>query len=550
MEEMESNLIVYLNAEWPVGKYREDLDVEDETGTRKEKMEDQSWNNLIFKNKIFSTFGVNVWIEGDFYSFKYEACTVIDWIPAVNECRGFIAYRSPKCWEVASRPFDKFFNQNEPECPFNKYNTFDPEQFYLSEKADGSCIQFWYCSPEIIEENTRKWVEYKKIREEEEKEIINKVKQQQENQPQIEQDAPPEPNIPKQKKWESTLTQTEKRGKFYERLKIREVVRKKVFQNAQFRPPVHKEGWRISTLGKITPNPKFEDLFFRFFGDGLEFSKVFDPEMTYIFELCCKDNKVVTEYQEDKLFLIGIRSKKDGSCLSIPQTDQFVQKLKDLNCRVVRPVVVKLGTIGIKTLKEIEDWIEQESKKDIYGSHPEGFVLLKDAVPVAKMKNSSYHSIHQILTGPLFFVRNTAIDHHFKGTIDDIYGLLPPPIQRFTGDLKKKTEVLLEEVRKLAQKLLKEFMSKVQEKTKGWERIYADIVKKEAKISLEGKSYFLVGFFFQFKETLVWSQEREIGELFLSSYLKDNYLTFSDYWKATDIPELLEELKLQQKIII
>lgn len=91
-------------------------------------------------------FGINMNQEGDFFQFKYMMLTAKWTVPMVHESRGVILAREGKDWRIASRPFDKFFNQHEGYCP-----VFDAEEFArrtsrmeFHEKADGTCIQAWH----------------------------------------------------------------------------------------------------------------------------------------------------------------------------------------------------------------------------------------------------------------------------------------------------------------------------------------------------------------------------------------------------------------------
>lgn len=84
--------------------------------------------------------------EGDFFLFKYSQTIIESWDPKhVQECRGIIVERArdSKRWEIVSRPFGKFFNQQEGECPVNNNPTFNKlcNEFYFVEKADGTCVQ-------------------------------------------------------------------------------------------------------------------------------------------------------------------------------------------------------------------------------------------------------------------------------------------------------------------------------------------------------------------------------------------------------------------------
>lgn len=65
-------------------------------------------------------------------------------------------------------------------------------------------------------------------------------------------------------------------------------------------------------------------------------------------------------------------------------------------------------------------------------------------VPLAKMKNKSYHNTHQILTGNLLFVRNKAIQFYFEDSLDDVAKELSSrePIRLFVIELKQKVHAL------------------------------------------------------------------------------------------------------------
>jgi hypothetical protein len=82
-----------------------------------------------------------------------------------------------------------------------------------------------------------------------------------------------------------------------------------------------KNKWRISTLGTITPqvldrydNITFEDLFWKVFGEDAKqkLYKYGNKDYTYLFELCCVENRIVTSYPDNRIYLIGIRHKISG----------------------------------------------------------------------------------------------------------------------------------------------------------------------------------------------------------------------------------------------
>ena len=83
-------------------------------------------------------------------------------------------------------------------------------------------------------------------------------------------------------------------------------------------------GWRISTLGKVTPADLFEKSFLDLVGeDVVSKFECLDKEWTYLFEMCTQQNRVVTAYDTDRIFLIGARNKRDGSLKSQDELDQL-----------------------------------------------------------------------------------------------------------------------------------------------------------------------------------------------------------------------------------
>ena len=82
-------------------------------------------------------------------------CVVSKWSNLNKESRGIILSKTEKNWKIVSRPLDKFYNQEESECPISNNQRFKEicNQLIFSEKADGSCIQFWYCGDHLIKEN-------------------------------------------------------------------------------------------------------------------------------------------------------------------------------------------------------------------------------------------------------------------------------------------------------------------------------------------------------------------------------------------------------------
>ena len=160
---------------WTESKLQADSTSREDGGSR--------WTDTEMMHHFFTQYGVNIFIEASiFYLFKYEMTIADNWKDEIREARGIIFRREGEGgWEVVSRPFDKFFNQQESECPISDKREFEARcrEFSFVEKADGTCVQFWWCPPPIIEEvvqyltiKEQKELERKKERLEREKEAL------------------------------------------------------------------------------------------------------------------------------------------------------------------------------------------------------------------------------------------------------------------------------------------------------------------------------------------------------------------------------------------
>jgi len=116
------------------------------------------WSDRELMEHFFTRFAVNVFTEGSvFYQFKYDMSLTESWNEEVKEARGIIFERrasntEAEGWIIAARPFEKFFNQQESECPISNPKVFADRcsSFAFSEKADGTCIQLWWASPHTL----------------------------------------------------------------------------------------------------------------------------------------------------------------------------------------------------------------------------------------------------------------------------------------------------------------------------------------------------------------------------------------------------------------
>lgn len=191
--------------------------------------------------------------------------------------------------------------------------------------------------------------------------------------------------------------------------------------------------WRMSTLGTITTfqcgdSPwTFEELFWKvankyysqFVNDIEENNELKD--YTIICELCTEENRILTRYDRDRIFLLGCRNKETG-------------ELKSISLPLDKPLMFDAD---FSSVEEAKEWVEEESKKiDVYGEYNEGFVLCNDVGPIGKMKNSLYLQLHHAIgAGDIKCTRNRVIEALFCGNMDDLYPVLTPSMQEFADKL-------------------------------------------------------------------------------------------------------------------
>lgn len=376
-------------------------------------------------------FGVGVKTEGDLFLFKYNQLAA-KWVRNItHECRGVIARRTDRDWTYVARPFDKFFNQAEGHNPYFMEKDFNDAiaNFWLVEKADGTCIQFW---------------------------------------------------------WD------ESQGRF-----------------------------RVSTLGTITTHNvgdwdmTFDELFWRVLGvqpDDLA-EDLFDKQVTYLFELCATENRILTKYPQDKLFLLGWRNTERGLHAHRQEQEEWVAK-SGLN--ITLPYAEKMVHTGLDTLEKVKLFVhDATSMTEEFGEYPEGFVIYDGLKPICKMKNEQYLSLHHISGGDHLHTRNVIIDAYFAGTLDDIMDHLTDPMKEFADSLKEKVESLF-----LRMQAAFNDMNSLTFET---QKEYALFVQQAADREFWP-------FFFQKKDDILDSTVDNM-EVF-TNWLTLSYKRFLDFWKA------------------
>jgi T4 RnlA family RNA ligase len=192
---------------------------------------------------------------------------------------------------------------------------------------------------------------------------------------------------------------------------------------------------QVSTSGTITPmtvqdcNFTFKDLFMRVLGDPslLNFMSVeFNSKFTYMFELCASENRVLTKYPDDRLYLLGARDNTTGEYMPWPILDALAKAMK-----VHRPSFA-FAVNDVFDHASLNTWVNAEcAKADVYGEYAEGFIIYDGLVPLAKVKSANYLALHHLGGGDTAHSKNCLIDAFFSGGVDDIVPLLNKTLTEF-----------------------------------------------------------------------------------------------------------------------
>lgn len=240
-----------------------------------------------------------------------------------------------------------------------------------------------------------------------------------------------------------------------------------------------EEKWAMSTSGSITtlkPMKKggiqsaetFEAIFYRVSKlSGKELGQL-DKGHSYLFELCSSENPIITQYNKEQTYLLGVRSNESGAYLDFDSAP--VKLLTELD-GIALPKRIKLENLALETKEELMLFIEQESRTNQYGKCPEGFVLYRNQEPIAKLKNRTYLQFFYTLGGNKDLAKKGIMESVVAGSIDDIYGHLDQDLQAYADKLKliaeKKISATLEFLIQIAGKddiAPKEFAIEVKEK--------------------------------------------------------------------------------------
>lgn len=108
---------------------------------------DDNFKNFTHKelnSHFHKKFGVKVASFGEYYLFNYDQFEV-KWDDISSQCRGIILKFENNNWVYKSRPFNKFYNIDEPKnVVSDEMIKLNVDNIELVEKLDGGMIQIWF----------------------------------------------------------------------------------------------------------------------------------------------------------------------------------------------------------------------------------------------------------------------------------------------------------------------------------------------------------------------------------------------------------------------
>lgn len=202
------------------------------------------------------------------------------------------------------------------------------------------------------------------------------------------------------------------------------------------------EEWRVSTLGRITTLQVQDDhrTFAELFRETAQIEEDgLDAGCTYLFELCCEENRIVNRYETNRAYLIGIRDNDTGALSGwseLAQVTAYTMANVDVPANFPAPFGVSQDSL--------EAWVEEMSGAEEFGEYPEGWVAydVRGWRPVAKLKNSKYLALHHVGGGDIGHSKNRIVDAIFGGHFDDIAPVLTPRLSSFADSVIAKIKAM------------------------------------------------------------------------------------------------------------
>ncbi len=219
--------------------------------------------------------------------------------------------------------------------------------------------------------------------------------------------------------------------------------------------------WRLSTTGRINaealddfPDLIIDQLFLRVLGRKLEdLDSILDKNNTYLFELCAKENAILTKYPTDRAYLLTYRNTQNGDYATLQQVADLTTILKQTGCNLGQLFTAKLSDLGLSSLNELADFIDQQSKNPEFPDPLEGFVIWHENMPVAKMKTALYKQFFSFSGGDMTFARKKVVEAFFQEQLDDVWHVLNERLLELADSLPQKVRKIAEQIERLAKEL-------------------------------------------------------------------------------------------------
>lgn len=173
----------------------------------------------------------------------------------------------------------------------------------------------------------------------------------------------------------------------------------------------NKLGWQFSTrsvpfaeqcnIESIEGDLTFQDLIDRFDFDTNNIHENYE-HLTFILELCCKENKVVTNYNEERLVLLAIRNNETGDYLYANEVNRIAD---EINLEVPETIAWTNFDDLMKAVKELPDL-------------QEGFILVNERTQDRiKIKSPIYVHAHHLRTNGHMTVKKAFNSYNEKEEI-------------------------------------------------------------------------------------------------------------------------------------
>lgn len=148
--------------------------------------------------------------------------------------------------------------------------------------------------------------------------------------------------------------------------------------------------WQIATRGTAFGESQvmdwsitFKELFLRALSlDSTEkFEYRLHSDFTYLFELSCMENRVVTKYDKDTVVFLAKRDNDSGDYKN-PDEEELTF-FTEIGVRMPK-------TFSLNSIKEVQEAAENLTNLE------EGFIVYENGVPVCKIKSPTYVIVHHI----------------------------------------------------------------------------------------------------------------------------------------------------------